>query len=294
MEKYLTVDIGGTDIKYGIINEKRELIFKSTTPTNTHLGAKNVINIIRTLFIELSKEHKLKGLAISTTGVIDDETNSLLSPPSIPDWNTISFRRDLADLNTLISVENDVNSMALCEQSLVEGADNLPSLFAMTIGTGIGGSMFINGKMHKGSAFSGGECGKMILNDKGETFEDIAATSALIRMAKEVYPNITNGVEVFNLFDQGDKEIAKVVDKFYRNLAIGFANIIYLLNPDQVIIGGGITNRGELFLNELNEHIEEVLQPYFLKSYKLSIAKNKNDAGMIGAFINFENTFLKK
>lgn len=229
-----------------------------------------------------------------SAGVIDDETRSLLSLlPSIPDWNTINFRRDLADLNMKISVENDVNSMALCEQSLIENSDKMKSLFAMTIGTGIGGSIFINGKMHKGNGFSAGECGKMIVNSNGDTFESIAATSALVRMAQEVYPNIKNGIEVFNLFDQGDIKIIDVVNTFYRRLASGMANLIYILNPDHIIIGGGITNRGQRFLDELNDHIEEVLEPYFLKSYTMSIAKNKNDAGMIGAFINFENTFLK-
>ncbi|HHT55191.1 MAG TPA: ROK family protein [Acholeplasma sp.] len=293
MKNYLTIDIGGTDIKYGVITNKRELIFKGITPTNTHLGAMSVIEKIKNIFKELNPKYNFEGISISTTGVIDDETNSLLAPPSIPDWNTINFRRDLADLNMKISVENDVNSMALCEQSLIEGSENMKSLFAMTIGTGIGGSIFINGKMHKGHGFSAGECGKMIVNSNGDTFESVAATSALVRMAKEVYPDIDNGIDVFNLFDQGDKKIIDVVNTFYRRLASGMANLIYILNPDHIIIGGGITNRGQRFLDELNAHIEEVLEPYFLKSYTMSIAKNKNDAGMIGAFINFENTFLK-
>jgi len=293
MKKYLTIDIGGTDIKYGVINENRKLLYKSITPTNTHLGAKSVINKIKVIFIELSKEHKLEGLAISTTGVIDEETNSLLSPPSIPDWNKINFRRDLEELNVNISVENDVNSMALCEQSLVENSNNLKSLLAITVGTGIGGSFFINGKMHKGHRFSAGECGKMILNDKGQTFEEIAATSALVKSAKEVYPEIENGLDVFKLYDNNDEKIISIVNTFYKNLARGIANMIYLLNPDHIIIGGGVTNRGDKFLKELDYHLDKTLLPFFRKSYKLSIAKNKNDAGMIGAFINYENTFLK-
>jgi len=293
VKQYLTMDIGGTDIKYGIINNNRELIYKSIRPTQSNLGAKQVISNLKDIFYSLKDKYEIAGIAISTTGVIDDNTKSLLAPPSIPDWNTINFREDLAELNLNVSVENDVNSMALCEQSLIEGSDKMKSLFAMTIGTGIGGSIFINGKMHKGRAYSAGECGKMIMNANGNTFEEIAATSALVKMAQEIYPNIENGIEVFDLFDQGDEKIKIVVNNFYRNLASGIANLIYVLNPEHIIIGGGITNRGNRFLDELNVHIEEVLQPYFLKSYKMSIAIHKNDAGMIGAFINYENTFLK-
>src|SRR5690554_7585021 len=88
MKKYLTIDIGGTDIKYGVINDNRELIYNSMTPTNSHLGAKSILNQIKELFINLSKDHKLEGLAISTTGVIDDErseehTSELQSRPHL-------------------------------------------------------------------------------------------------------------------------------------------------------------------------------------------------------------------
>lgn len=292
MKKYLTIDIGGTDLKYGVITENRELIFKSITPTETNLGAKHVTNKIKDIFSELSKEHKLEGIAISTTGVIDEETNSLLAPPSIPDWNTINFRRDLKELNTIISVENDVNSMALGEYSLLDNKD-YKSVFAMTVGTGIGGAVFVDGKMHKGHSFSAGECGKMFLTNDGLSFEEIASTSALVRMAQAVYPEIKNGVDVFKLYDNNDQKIVEVVKTFYRNLSYGISNIIYIVNPDHIIIGGGITNRGEKFLNELYESIQSVIQPYFKDKFTISLAKNKNDAGMIGAFINFENTFLK-
>jgi len=293
MKKYVTFDIGGTDIKFGIINENRDLLFHSKTSTQASFGAKHIIQKIRDLYEILAKEHVIEGIAISTTGVIDDASNSLIASPLMPDWDTINIRDELNDLNSKISVENDVNCMALCEQSLLENAQKMPCLLAMTIGTGIGGSIFIHGKMHKGFSYSAGEIGKMILNENGDTFESLASTSVLVKMAQKYVPGITNGVEVFELYDHGHAQIAKTIDIYYHQLAIGIANLIYILNPNHIIIGGGITNRGLLFLKEINRHLDQVLQPYFIGKVELSIAKNKNNAGMIGAFIHFENTFLK-
>ena len=293
MKKYITIDIGGTDIKYGIINENRELLFHSMTPTQAMLGANQIIRQIINIYQTLSKEHVVEGLAISTTGVIDDEGNSLIASPLMPGWDTINIQDELRELNTRVSIENDVNCMALCEQSLLEGAEAMPCLLAMTIGTGIGGSIFINGQMHKGFSFSAGEIGKMILNEKGDSFESLAATSVLVKMAQSVDSSLDDGVKVFKCYDQGNKQIIEVVETYYRQLAIGIANLIYILNPNHIIIGGGVTNRGKMFLNELMQHLNQVLQPYFMGKVKLSIAKHKNSAGMIGAFIHFENTYLK-
>ena len=292
MKNYLTIDIGGTDIKYGVINDTENLLFTSSIPTETIKGSKFVIHKIIDLYEDLNKKYNLHGLAISSTGVIDDKTNSLIAPPTMPGWDTINFKRDLKSLNTLISVENDVNCMALCEQHLIENNKRIPCLFAMTIGTGIGGSIFINGKIHKGSLFSAGEIGKTLISNDKTSFENIASTSALVKQSKKIYPDISTGIDVFTLYDKNDAKIVELVNKFYYNLARGIINIIYILNPNIIIIGGGITNRGNTFLDELKIHINNLIDPYYLGKFEIKLAKNKNNAGLIGAFINFKNLYL--
>lgn len=289
MQYYLTLDIGGTDIKYGVINLKDELVFKSSCPTNAHLGGANIINTIKNLFNELSKKYKLEGIAISTTGAVDETTKMLIPNYTIVDYDKVNFRDDLADLNVLVSAENDVNSMGLCEFSLVENYQNMNSLIALTIGTGIGGAIMINGKIFRGSAFTAGEVGKIII-DNNSSFEDLASTASLVRNAKAIYPNIENGLDVFNLYDNNDAKIIPVVKNFYNNLAIGIANLVHILNPDHIVIGGGISSRPQ-FLDELHLALEGKMWEYLTDKFIISVAKTKNDAGMIGAFKNFRITF---
>ncbi|VEU81156.1 ROK family protein [Haploplasma axanthum] len=289
MRYFFTVDIGGTDMKYGVINENAELVFKSITPTNGHLGGKNVTKQISDLFKELSKEYKLEGIAISSTGVIDETTQILTPSISIINYEEVNFRKELAHLNVPVSAENDVNSMALCEKDLVINSDKMKCVIAMTVGTGIGGAIFIDNNLHKGFLFTAGEWGKMKIGHN--TYEGLASTSSLVAAANEIYPELDNGVNVFKLYDSGNEEIIKIVDTFYDNLATGLANIIYVLNPDHIVLGGGITNRGERFLNELKAKLTPKLWDYFGDKFKITLAKTKNDAGMIGAFKNFKLTF---
>lgn len=291
MKHYLTLDIGGTDIKYGVITEDMNLVFKSLTPTNSHLGGQNIINEIKRLFNELSNDYKLEGIAISSTGAINNETQVLTPSFTIVDFEKVNFKNDLAELNVPVTAENDVNSMGLCEFNLVPNFDKMTSVLAIAVGTGIGSAISINGQLLKGSAFTGGEVGKMII-DRGLTFEEIASSSALVKFAKEVNPSIENGLQVFELYDAKDEAITKVVNQFYSDLALGLANLIYILNPEHIILGGGVSARGDRFLNELSAALKDKLWGYLYDRVTLSIAKHKNDAGMIGAFINFKNTYL--
>lgn len=290
MKYYLTIDIGGTDMKYGVINSDEILVFKGLTPTNAHLGGSNIIKQIKNLFNELSNDYKLDGIAISSTGGIDESTQMLTPSTSVIDYPKVNFRRDLAELNVNVSAENDVNSMGLCEFSLVDDVDNMKSVIALTIGTGIGGALLVNHEIHRGNAFTAGEIGKMrIYGDT--TFEELASTSALVKFSSQVHSDIENGLDVYRYYDNGDEEIKRVVSEFYNNLSIGIANLIYILNPDHIIIGGGVSNRGNKFLDELTTVLKPKLWSYLQDSFTISIAKTKNDAGMIGAFKKFKQEF---
>lgn len=291
MEYFLTIDIGGTDMKYGVITKEENLVFKSVRPTNAHLGGTNIIKQIKEMFNELSEKYELKGIAISSTGGIDENTQILTPSINIINYDEINFRKELADLNVLVSAENDVNSMALCEFNLVDGFKDMKSIIALTIGTGIGGAIAVNGNLLRGSSFTAGEIGKMVINGTS-TYEELASTAALVRFVKEVVPTVETGLDVFALYDKNDELVVPVVNKFYNDLATGLANLIYILNPEHIVLGGGVSNRGDKFLNELHTALKPKLWDYLQDKVTLSIAKTKNDAGMIGAFINFKNTFL--
>jgi len=293
MNNYLTIDIGGTDLKYGVITENEKLILKDLTPTNGHLGVNNLMNTIKEIFINLNEKYNLKGISISSTGVFDSETNMLFPSIAIKDYENTNIKNELASLGVPISVENDVNSMGLCEITYVPNYQNLKCIVTMTLGTGIGGAIFINSELHRGYQFTAGEWGKFYTNQDLITYEDMASVSQLVRNSQAIYPDIKNGIDVYQYYDNGDGKITEVVDNFYHQVALGITNIVYTLNPEHIVIGGGITSRGDKFLAELKDKLKLLLAPYLFDSLGISLAVNGNDAGMIGAFKHFKSLYLK-
>ncbi|PKK86790.1 MAG: ROK family protein, partial [Tenericutes bacterium HGW-Tenericutes-8] len=187
-------------------------------------------------------------------------------------------------LNLPVSVMNDVNSMALCEANLGAAKDSKLTI-ALTVGTGIGGAIVLNGHLIEGHGFSAGEFGLMQI--ESEVYEQIASTAALVRLAKSTLGDqVSNGVDVFRLYDQGNALAIKAVNTFYNNLSIGIANLVCAFNPELVVIGGGITARTS-FVDELSLFIYAKLNDHLKKYTQIKAAAYKNDAGMIGAFYHF-------
>lgn len=287
MRKYLTFDIGGTDLKYGIIDENFNIIYKNKTATEAKNGGKFILNKIITLSKELQKEHQVEGIALSTAGVVNSDTGEVLDATNaIPDYigiNIINYLKEHLNMN--VSVENDVNCMGLCEGSLGASKGQKQAI-ALTVGTGIGGCILFDGKIYPGASYSAGEWGMMTI--QGDIYEEVASTRALVKSFKEVFgEEIHSGLDVFRLYDQKNETAVSLVNQFYNKLSIGIANLIYALNPNMVVIGGGITAR-ESFIEELIPHIQGRLTEPLKKVTKIVAASYKNDAGMVGAFINFK------
>ncbi|WP_025724509.1 ROK family protein [Acholeplasma granularum] len=290
MKNYLTFDIGGTEIKYGIINELNEFLFKDKFPSKGPLGGKFILEDIL-LKVEALKHYNPQGIAISSAGVINSDTGEVLSATnSIMNYIGINIVEYLSSKTGLkVSAINDVNAMALCEATL-GGAKNSKVSIALTIGTGIGGAILIDNHIFEGVAYNAGEFGLMLINE--EKYEDLAATSVLVRKAQEVFGDqVKNGLDVYNLYDNKNPKAIELVQKFYNNLSIGLANLTYIFNPDMIVIGGGITGR-KSFIDELNEFFIPKITPNLRKYTKLVAATHKNDSGMIGAFIHFKEKHL--
>lgn len=285
MKYIFTVDIGGTEIKYGVIDFIGQLIYKNKMPSKGLLGGKFILDDIVDVFNFLSSKYSFLGVSVSSGGVINSNTGEVLSATgSIKDYigmNIITYLNSM--LNVPVSALNDVNSMALCE-SFYGAGKGAKSMIALTIGTGIGGAILINGDLIEGSAFSAGEFGLMQIESK--IYEEIASTSSLVKAAKQKIPTINNGLDVFKYYDEKHPAIKKVVNEFYNYLSIGIANLIYAFNPDVVVIGGGISQR-EKFIPELKEHLSNKLSAYMIRHTQIKAAQFKNDAGMIGAYVHF-------
>lgn len=286
MKHYLAFDIGGTQIKYGIVTENGDILSHFMMDTEAHLGGRAIIDKVIGAGKSIVADHSLSGIAISTAGQVNFQTGTIVAAgDTIPHYTGVEIKKLVSEaLGLPVEVRNDVDCAALGEMWLGNHVSN--SFIALTVGTGIGGAIVIEGKMYSGHSFSAGEWGYMLVD--GEPFEKNASVSGLIQFAN-LYKEKRQwtGKEIFDLYDQGDEEIHMAVRQFFRYLAMGISNLIYIFNPEKVIIGGGITARGEKFLQEVKEEVEKYLLPSFNKNTEIVLAKLSNQAGMIGAVYHF-------
>ena len=288
MKQYLAFDIGGTKIKYGIVNENGDIITHDLVDTEANKGGDALIDKVIATAKKLIPNYQVEGVAVSTAGQVNIKTGEVIgASDAIPNYIGVNIKKKITDaLGLPVTVRNDVDCAGLGEQWL--GNHGKRNFIALTVGTGVGGSIVIDEKMYSGHAYSAGEWGYMLI--EGEPFEDNASISGLIRFAKRYKEDREwNGKEIFDLYDQGDPDIAKAVQQFYKHLAIGITNLIYIFNPEKVIIGGGLTARGDTFLNELCEEIQKHIQPSFYNNTEIGLAKLSNHAGMIGAVYHHMN-----
>ncbi|GAA5785773.1 ROK family protein [Chitiniphilus shinanonensis] len=282
----LTFDIGGTHIKYGFVSDTGVVGDTWVADTEGKRGAEFVLNRLLELAAPLVEARRPDGIAVSSLGLIDPLTGFVTAAAeAIPDYVGTSPLQVLADaFNLPVAVENDVNCVALAEgwRGAAQGVGNY---IALTVGTGIGGGIVIDHRLYRGHRAAAGEWGYMRIADK--LWEDHASMRGLIDAARAATGQTLDGRAIFAAHDGGDPVLRQVVDDWLTLLATGIANLIYALNPQRVVIGGGIASRGQRFHDEIESRINECLLPDFRDMSEIALATAGNHAGMIGAVRNW-------
>jgi predicted NBD/HSP70 family sugar kinase len=289
--KVLCFDIGGTNIKYGII-EDGVILEKSMFATHYKRGHKDVTDRLIATAKKVQKKYPdIAGVGISCAGSINFDEGRMITPPdAIPQFGEWDFTKLFMDeLGLPIVADNDVNSFAACECKMGAGK-KYKTYIVMTVGTGIGGAIVVNNKLWRGKDYNAGEIGRMLVD--GVHWEKMASITALIKSAKLRELDIEEGKDVFDLYDQGDRVAQLVVGEFYRNLGKGIANLVYIFNPEAIIIGGGVSAR-EGFGNEINAYADYYLVDGFQDTVDIIPAQFKNDGGILGAYCNFIDRYGK-
>ncbi|MBS4206677.1 ROK family protein [Bacillus sp. FJAT-50079] len=283
---YLSIDIGGTNIKSGIIREAdiTEILDKKEFPTNAKkiygIGIeKKIVEIIESY----RKKYSIDGVAISTAGVVNPKTYEIeYANENIPYYIGINLSETVQKtFNIPCIVENDVNCAAIGEIHYGSGK-GYSNLFCLTVGTGIGGSIIIDGNLYHGSSFTAGEIGYMKID--GADFQDVASTSFLVNRVKELTGFDLNGKEIFEKALAGNASIQQIIDEFCENLVKGIVTIYYVLNPEKIIIGGGIMEQTEYLSPIINNKIQMAMERFNHKRIDITFANLGNDAGMVGAY----------
>lgn len=288
MKHYLCIDIGGTTIKSGVFNENGNTVVKHPlTKTNNTVESINIINSIRGIIERSINTFEIVGVCISTAGVVDPIKGSVVyAGYTIPDYSNTHLKEIVENEYHLpCEVENDVNAACLGEywkgqlQAVSTGV-------CLTVGTGIGGAVLINGEIQHGVGFTAGEVG--YLNINGSNFQDIASTTYLVNQVSERMGKKINGKEIFELASMGNEICVEEIDKMMTNLSIGLINIMYLLNPEVIVLGGGIMSQEAYLSPIIEEKIKSMIEAERFNKTQIKFATLKNDAGMIGALYNFK------
>lgn len=290
MTKYVAVDIGGTQIKYGLIDDTHVILEQHKIDTQAHLGGQMIVKKVCDIVEQYVTTHSIKGVAISSAGMIDTKKGEVFfSGPQIPNYIGTNFKQIIRDKFDLpCEVDNDVNCAGLAE--FISGsAKGASTALCLTIGTGIGGCLIVDGNVLYGGNYAACEVGYIPL--KNGTFQELASTTALIHdvaQATQTQPSEWNGYRIFELAKQGDQICMDAIDRMLDYLAQGIAIICYVANPQVVVLGGGVMAQTEYIAPRLEKALQKHLIDSIRKHTKLLFAHHENSAGMLGAYYHFK------
>lgn len=295
MRNIMCFDVGGTYIKYGIVREDGIILFRHKVHTPKINCKETIPEQMAKLFNSLKSIYNISAIGVSTAGKVDTKKGEIIfATDNIPNYTGAKISERMKEATGLeCFVENDVNAAALGEmwQGAGQGREDF---ICLTLGTGIGGALILNGRLYKGFSEGAGWIGHMIVERNGEEctcgfkgcYERYASTSALIRnYAKRSGESIEglSGEEIMNRVKYGDKIAIEVYEEFIDYIAIGLTNLVNIIDPGLIIIGGGISSQGEFFFQSIRKRFKELTLPIYGQNTEILQAKLKNDAGILGA-----------
>lgn len=280
-------------MKWGLVTESGTIVKKDHF-SSVQADSSVILNGIKDIILQY--QHDISGVAISAPGFIKPDTGYIEKGGAITGFDETPLKALLEkEFSLPVSIENDVNCVALAEK-WQGNAKELTDFVCLTVGTGIGGALFLNNALYRGHAFRGGEFGYMVTQGlhSNNLLQDTLSYQASLQGVRRKYaehfnvdlPHVT-GEKVFHDYDTEDPAAVHIVEHFYQTLALGIFNITSVVNPEKILIGGGITSRAS-FLTELRRHLSYIDRVF---NVEIDICHFKNDAGIIGALaFHLQNT----
>lgn len=291
----LSIDIGGTAVKMGLVDRAGTIHARhEASVCCDNYKTPILTTVIREAKLLLARENiAIEGIGVSATGQVDDRAGVVIGTNGkIPHYEGSQIKREMeAEFGVPVFALNDANAAALgeCFAGRAKGVDNV---LMITLGTGVGGGIVLGGKIFGGTRGIAGELGHIPLYAGGipcpcgsrGCYESYAATTALVRLAKEATgEEEMNGRIIFSRAAAGDKVMLGIMDRWIGDIAAGIVGLVHTLNPQMVLIGGGVSSQEELLIKPLRERILGTLMPRFAEGLQVEAATLGNDAGMIGA-----------
>ena len=311
MTKRIGIDVGGTNVKIALVDGEGKIIYSNSVPTYAQMGYEYTVNNIKQAIRDLMKEtntdaKEIEGIGFDFPGQVDYKTGVVKLAPNIPGWVNVPIAQMIEEeFNIPTRIDNDVRCAALGELKFGAGK-GCENFVCITVGTGIGSGLVINGQLVRGTANAAGEIGHIKLQMNGGPIcgcgdtgclEAFASGPSIVAMAQEYLKGgkstkfremagadgeITPYI-VAKAAEAGDPVAKRIFEIVGTYIGMGLVSVINLLNPEKVIIGGGVAAAGDLLLDPIRKTIKERAMVVAGNSVEIVPAELGNSAGVIGA-----------
>jgi len=311
MRYFIGVDMGATQVKLGLLDSNCRIVKRKRLDTAAFTGKDSLIGAIAQSIILLASgiKYKIKGIGVGAPGLVNPEKGLIHYLVNIPGWENVHLKRILESRVGLpVFIDNDVNVMALAE--LYHGrAKGKRNVVCLALGTGVGGGLILEGRLYRGAAFSAGELGHIPLNEEGPSCNcggracleryvgnRYIIEQALDKLKKAPLPTripelVKNDLSKINpqilsiAASRGDLLAKEIWQTVGRHIGVCLTGVVNLLNPELVVIGGGVAEAGEILFDTIRKTVNERAMSVPAQSVKIVPAKLKENAGLIGAAV---------
>ena len=297
--KSIGIDFGGTSIKFGVVSGKEIITTASPIIPKDHPIPEQLIRTIADTVNQLKEEHPdVLAIGCGVPGFVDFPTGTIHNLTNVPHWTNISLKKELENLTGLpTSIENDANAMSIAEWKL-GAAKGYNHAVCLTLGTGVGGGIISNGAIIRGAQYAAGELGQTSIDYKGrkgnynnpgalESYlgnnqfaADTQADYEAAGITKEL--QVCTPAHIAQDAENGCRVALKAWDGFAEKLASCLAATCWLLNPEIIVIGGGVAQAGKILFTPLERHLNSQLSGPFKDHLKVVPAEFSNNAGILG------------
>ena len=295
-------DLGGTHLRAATVDKKGKIRFRFKQNTPQVKDANAIVDAIVAAVHEAGGVDGISAVSLVVPGTVNVQEGVVVKAPNLPCLNGFHLAAALTEeLNVPAILENDANAAAVGEmwQGAAVGCN---TIICVTLGTGVGGGIILDGKLWRGVDGAAAEIGHMCVDPFGGVactcgsrgcLEVFASATAIVRMTREAMPrypdSILQGKEnrtaeaIFEAGQEGDELALEIFRRMGVYLGIGLANLINILNPEMIVIGGGVVNGWDLFEKHMHQQVEERAFPLLAARVKIERAKCGDDAGLLGA-----------
>lgn len=292
------VDLGGTNLKIALLDLKYRIRYKRVLSTQNFVKKERLIKAIidsvnKILIYNRLNKRNILGVGLGLPGPIDVKQGIVHFFPNISGWKEVRLKNILEErLRLPIFLDNDANLMTLAESRL-GAAKGFKNAVCITLGTGVGGGIVIDGRLYRGLSFASGEIGHIPLNEDGPAcncggiacLETYIGNNRIKQEAKRLFRRTISVEELSNLAKQNNKKAISLWLKVGGHLGVAFSGVINLLNPDCIVIGGGVASAGKVLFAQVRQTILKRAMSVQARHVKIFKARLGNDAGLIGAAI---------